>query len=289
MIIPGGHASFTQKVGDLDLGKDAVFDTWEYGLRWYDNLMKGIDNGIAREKPVKIFVMGRNVWRDEDDWPLARARPTRYYLHSAGAASSLSGDGRLNTAPPAAEPPDRYVFYPEDPTPTQGGPVLGDAKYPPGPLDQRAVEGRPDVLLYTTPAFQQEMEVTGPVSLDIYVSSSAVDTDFTGKLVDVWPDGFSQNLTDGILRARYRSSTEKAELMNPGEVYRLTIEHWSTSNVFLPGHKLRVEVASGNFPRFDRNLNTGASPEASKSHMPATNVVYHDRDHPSALILPVLP
>src|ERR1039457_114417 len=146
-----------------------------------------------------------------------------------------------------------------------------------------------DVLLYTTPAFQQEMEVTGPVSLDIYVSSSAVDTDFTGKLVDVWPDGFSQNLTDGILRARYRSSTEKAELMNPGEVYRLTIEHWSTSNVFLPGHKLRVEVASGNLPRFDRTLNTGASPEASKSHMPATNVVYHDRDHPSALILPVLP
>jgi putative CocE/NonD family hydrolase len=289
VMIPGGHASFSQKVGDLDLGKDSALDTWEYGMRWYDNLLKGIDNGIEHEKPVKIFVMGKNVWRDEDDWPLARAKSTRYFLHSGGAAKSLAGDGSLSTVPPAAEPADRYVFDPEDPMPTQGGPVLGDPKYPPGPLDQRPVENRQDILIYTTPAFQQEMEVTGPVSLEVYVSSSAEDTDFTGKLVDVWPDGFSENLTDGIIRARYRNSMEKAELMKPGEIYKLTIDLWSTANVFLPGHRLRVEIASSNFPRFDRNLNTGGNPETSRSHVPATNVVYHDQDHPSALIVPVVP
>jgi putative CocE/NonD family hydrolase len=290
VIIPGGHAGFEQKVGEVDFGKDSVFNTWEYNLRWYDWLLKGIDNGMAKEKPVKIFVMGKNVWRDEDDWPLARAKPTRYYLHSQGKANTLTGDGTLSTALPANEPADKYVYDPEDPTPTHGGGTLGDTvTYPPGPLDQRAIESRPDLLVYTTPAFERDLEVTGPVSLELFVSSSAVDTDFTGKLIDVWPNGFAQNLTDGILRARYRNSMEKAELMNPGEVYKLTIDLWSTANVFLAGHKLRLEIASANFPRYDRNLNTGASPEKTTTFLRATNMIYHDRDHPSALIVPVVP
>jgi uncharacterized protein len=290
VIIPGGHAGFEQKVGEIDFGKGSVLDSWEYGLRWYDYLLKGIDNGMAREKPVKVFVMGRNIWRDEDDWPLARAQSARYYLHSDGKANTLAGDGRLSTLPPATEAADQYVYDPDEPTPTHGGGTLGDpVKFSPGPLDQRAVEARPDVLVYTTPAFEQDTEVTGPVSLELYVSSSAVDTDFTGKLVDVWPNGFAQNLTDGILRARYRNSMEKAELMNPGQIYQLTIDLWSTANVFLAGHKLRLEIASSNFPRFDRNLNTGDSPESSTAHLPATNVIYHDHSHPSTLIVPIMP
>ncbi|MDD2763361.1 MAG: CocE/NonD family hydrolase [Opitutaceae bacterium] len=287
VIIPGGHAGRGLKLGEVDFsGKVPDLNEWELLLRWYDYVLKGIDDGISREKPVKIFVMGRNIWRDEDDWPLARAQSTRYYLHSEGKANTLTGDGRLSPALPAAEPADKYLYDPADPTPTHGGAILG---LPAGPLDQRVVEARSDVLVYTTPAFQQDTEVTGPVSLEIYVSSSVVDTDFTGKLVDVWPNGFVQNLTDGILRMRYRNSLEKAELMNPGEIYKLTINLWSTSNVFLAGHKLRLEIASSNFPRFDRNLNTGLSAAHSSASIAATNVVYHDRDHPSALILPVVP
>jgi putative CocE/NonD family hydrolase len=286
VMMPGGHAGGGPVIGEVDFGKESGFDIWEYGLRWYDHLLKGIDNGVDREKPVKIFVMGKNIWRDEDDWPLARAQATRYYLHSEGKANTLTGDGKLSTELPEKEPADKYVYDPDEPTPTHGGALIGQ---PPGPLDQRAVEDRPDVLVYATPAFSKDMEVTGPVSLEIYVSSSAVDTDFVGKLVDVWPNGFAQNLTDGILRARYRNSMEKAELMTPGETYKLTIDLWSTANVFLAGHKLRLEIASANFPRFDRNLNTGMDPEKSAACVKATNIVYHDRDHPSALIVPVVP
>jgi len=279
-----------QKIGDVDFGKDSVLDTWALGLRWYDYLLKGIDNGMAGPKPVRVFVMGKNVWRDEEDWPLVRAKATRYYLHSGGKANSLSGDGTLSTTPPATEPVDQYVYDPADPMPTQGGPVLGDPVHvPPGPLDQRAVESRSDVLVYTTPAFPKDTEVTGPVSLELYVNSSAVDTDFTGKLVDVWPNGYAENLTEGILRAHYRNTMEKAEFMNPGEVYKLTINLWSTSNVFLAGYKLRVEVSSSNFPRFDRNLNTGENPERGTRMVKATNLIYHDRDHASAVVLPIVP
>jgi hypothetical protein len=256
-------------------------------LRWYDYLLKGIENDLSREKPVKIFVMGKNTWREEDSWPLARTQPTRYYLHSAGKANTLSGDGTLSTTLPASEAPDKYVYDPADPVPTRGGPVpLHELA---GPVDQRPTENREDVLVFTTLAFQQDTEVTGPVTLELYVSSSAVDTDFTGKLIDVWPNGCAENLLDGILRARYRNSMEKAEFMNAGEVYKLTINLWSTSNVFLAGHKLRVEVSSSNFPRFDRNLNTGEDPESGTRTVKATNVVYHDRDHTSAVVLPIVP
>jgi putative CocE/NonD family hydrolase len=290
MIIPGGHAGFGRKIGDVDFGKDSVVDLEGYGYRWYDHLMKGIDNGIDREKPVRIFIMGSNVWRDEDDWPLARAKATRYYLHSGGRANTLGGDGALGAGAPGAEPPDRYVYDPADPVPTHGGSVLGDtANYPPGPLDQRSIEARGDVLVYTTPAFQKDTEVTGPVSLELYISSSAPDTDFMGKLVDVAPDGTAINLTDGVLRARYRNSMEKAELMNPGDTYRITVDLWSTANVFLAGHRMRLEVTSSCFPRFDRNPNTGASPEAAGPGVAATNSIYHDGAHPSALVVPVVP
>ncbi len=287
LVIPGGHAGFGQKIGDIDFGKDSVLDIAGLTLRWYDYLLKGVDNGISREKPVKIFVMGKNIWREEDSWPLARARPTRYYLHSAGKANTLRGDGALSLTLPASEHPDQYVYDPVDAVPTRGGPA--PLHEPAGPADQRPTENREDVLVYTSFPFKQDTEVTGPVTLELNVSSSAVDTDFTGKLIDVWPNGYAENLIDGILRARYRNSMEKAEFMNPGEIYKITIDLWSTSNVFLAGHKLRVEVSSSNFPRFDRNLNTGEDPESATRMVKATNLVYHDRDHPSALIVPIVP
>jgi len=290
LVIVGGHAGSGPVIGEVDFGKDSVMNEDALALRWYDYLLKGVENGMGSEKPVKLFVMGKNVWREEEGWPLARAKATSYYLHSAGKANTLSGDGTLSTTAPATEAADKYVYDPADPAPTRGGPLCCDGTHqPPGAFDQRPVENREDALVYTTPAFKQDTEVTGPITLEVYVSSSAVDTDFTGKVVDVGPQGFARNLTEGILRARYRTSREKAELMNPGEVYKLTLNLWSTSNVFLAGHKLRLEVSSSNFPRFDRNMNTGEDQGHSARMVKATNAVYHDREHPSALILPVVP
>src|SRR5208283_2304187 len=212
LVIVGGHAGDGPVIGEVDFGKDSVFADNDIVLRWYDYLLKGINNGMESEKPVKLFVMGKNVWREEEGWPLARAQEARYYLHSSGKANTLSGDGALSTAAPATEAGDKYVYDPADPAPTRGGPLCCDATHEPaGAFDQRPVENREDVLVYTTPAFKQDTEVTGPITLEIYVSSSAVDTDFTGKVVDVGPQGFARNLTEGILRGRYRSSREKAE------------------------------------------------------------------------------
>jgi len=290
LVIVGGHAGDGPVIGEVDFGKESVLLEDAITLRWYDYLFKGIDNGMGREKPVKLFVMGKNVWREEEGWPLARAKDTRYYLHSAGNANTLGGDGALSTAAPATEAADKYIYDPSDPAPTRGGPLCCDATHEPaGAFDQRPVENREDVLVYSTPAFKQDTEVTGPITLEIFVSSSAVDTDFTGKVVDVGPGGYARNLTEGILRTRYRASREKADFLNPGEVYKLTINLWSTSNVFLAGHKLRLEVSSSNFPRFDRNLNTGGDQGHSTRVVKATNTVLHDREHPSALVVPVVP
>ena len=307
LVYVGGHAggSDSRKVGAVDFGEKLPIDEDAMVLRWYDWLLKGEANGVEKEKPVKIFVMGKNEWREEDDWPLARAKNTRYYLHSMGAANGLAqgatpagspagsgqaGGGSLSTLAPAEEKPDQYIYDPSDPTPTIGGPLCcGALPTGIGPEDQRPVEVRADVLLYTTPAFAKDTEVTGAVSLDLYVSSSVVDTDFTGMLVDVWPNGFAQNLTSGILRLRYRNSQEKPELANPGETYHITVDLWATSNVFLAGHKLRLEVSSSNFPRFDRNLNTGEEQAGATRMVKATNVIYHDKAHPSALIVPLVP
>ena len=291
-VTVGGHAgqSSTGKVGAVEFGEKLAADSDEITLRWYDWLLKGEANGVEKEKPVKIFVMGKNEWRDEDDWPLARAKNTRYFLHSSGAANGLGGNGSLSTVAPAEEKPDQYVYDPSDAVPTIGGPLCcGALPTGIGPEDQRPAEARSDVLVYTTPAFAKDTEITGPVSLDLYVSSSAVDTDFTGMLVDVWPNGFAQNLTSGILRLRYRKSQEKPELANPGETYHITVDLWATSNVFLGGHKLRLEVSSSNFPRFDRNLNTGEEQGRATRMIKATNVIYHDKAHPSALLVPVVP
>lgn len=294
VVYVGGHAGGPEnrRIGSVDFGEKLPIDQDEMTLRWYDSIFKGVANGVEKEKPVKIFVMGKNEWRDEDDWPLARAKSTKYYLHATGAgANGLTGTGTLSTSAPTEEKADQYVYDPSDAVPTLGGSLCCGAAPPPGngPQDQRPAEGRADVLVFTTPAFAKDFEVTGPVTLDLWVSSSAVDTDFTGMLVDVWPNGFAQNLTSGILRMRYRNSQEKAELANPGETYHVTVDLWATSNVFLAGHKLRLEVSSSNFPRFDRNLNTGEIQARGTRMVKATNVIYHDKAHPSALNVAVVP
>jgi hypothetical protein len=289
LVTIGGHAGSSRKIGEVDFGATAEFKEDEVTLAWYDYLFKNVNNEFANPKPVKIFVLGTNQWRDEDDWPLARAHNTKYFLHSSGKVNSVSGDGGLATDAPRSDNPDPYVYDPTNPAPTVGGPLCCDwGHLAPGPRDQRAVEARADVLVYSTPPLAQDLEVTGPVQLELFAKSSAVDTDFTAKLVDVWPNGFAQNLTEGIIRARYRTSQEKPELMNPGQVYKFMIDVWATANVFLKGHRVRLEISSSNFPRFDRNLNTGQDAGGAAKPVSVTNFVYHDAGHPSALILPVV-
>jgi len=286
----GGHAGFGRRIGDVEFGDDALkFTSMEVVLAWYDYLFKGVQNEFAT-LPVRIFVMGDNKYHQESDWPPPENKLTRYYLHSGGSANSLRGDGGLFLTPPKKEASDKFTYDPANPVPTIGGSLCCDAAhYEPGPRDQRAAENRNDVLVYSTKPLAEDMEVTGPVTLELWASSSAVDTDFTAKLVDVSPSGFAMDLTDGILRMRYRDSQEKPELMNPDQVYKISVDLGATGNVFKKGHILRLEVSSSNFPRFDRNLNTGAVQATSREFAPATNTILHDAEHPSALLLPVIP
>ena len=272
--------------GDIDFGPAALIDLHEIQLRWFDHWLKGVDTGLLDEPPVKLFVMGENRWRDEREWPLARTRYTPYYLHGGGRANGAGGDGRLGLEPPGEEPPDRFVYDPADPVPTRGGNTLILAM---GVMDQRPVEARDDVLVYTSAPVTEALEVTGPLVVTLHVASSAPDTDFTAKLVDVRPDGFAQNLADGIARARYRLSRTAPTPLVPGEVTELTVDLWATSHVFLPGHRLRLEVSSSNFPRFDRNLNTGGDQATETRWQTARQTVFHDGRHPSRILLPVIP
>lgn len=291
LVVIGGHAGGGRKIGIVDFGPEAEkADEDDTTLLWYDFLFKGAQNRYATGKPVRIFVMGVNQWRDEDDWPLARTAYTKYFLHSKGSANSSKGDGTLSISGPAAEPVDKFTYDPANPVPTIGGPLCCDGRvFIGGPLEQRTLEERSDVLIYSTPPLEHNLEVTGPVRFEFFASSSAVDTDFTAKLVDVAPDGSAINLTEGILRASVRESQEKTSPLIPGKVYALSMDLWATSNVFLAGHRIRLEVASSNFPRFDRNLNTGERAATSSRMATATNSILHDKEHPSALVLPVIP
>jgi hypothetical protein len=272
--------------GDIDFGSDALIDVHQIQLRWFDHWLKGIDTGILDEPPVRIFVMGENRWRDESEWPLGRARHVPYYFHGGGRANTASGDGALGPHPPADEPADHFVYEPADPVPTRGGNTL---IIPMGVQDQRPVEARADVLVYTGEALADPLEVTGPIEVTLFAASSAPDTDFTAKLVDVRPDGYARNLADGIVRARYRRSRETPVPLTPGEVSRFTIDLWATSYVFGRGHRIRVEISSSNFPRFDRNLNTGECQATGTRWEVARQTVFHDRRYPSHIVLPLIP
>jgi putative CocE/NonD family hydrolase len=212
---------------------------------------------------------------------------TKYYFHSRGNASTRNGSGTLNTQVPDEEPYDVYLYDPRNPTPIIGG--ISGCDYVQGAFDQQEVEARSDVLVYTSPVLETDIEVTGPIEVVLWAASSAVDTDFTGKLVDVWPDGRAYNLVDGIVRARYRKSEYETNLLKPGKIYQISFNLGSTSNVFKAGHRIRFQIASSAFPKWDRNLNTGHPVGQDSEINVAVQTIYHDKQHPSHIVLPVIP
>jgi len=273
-----------------DFGAESKVPIGALMIEWFDQWLMGKDTPLVSHPPVRIFVMGSNRWLETSAWPPEQARERDFYLESAGNANSLAGDGVLGTAAAHGESADRFVFDPRDPVPTRGGPVCCNPRvFPWGPVDQRPLEERRDILVYTSRPLRQDLEAIGPVKAVLYVSTTARDTDFTAKLVDVFPDGSARNLSDGILRLRYRNSLEHAELAMPGQVYQITVDAGVTGNVFLKGHRIRLEISSSNFPRFDRNPNTGAAIADESKLLAATQTVYHDRLRPSRLVLAVLP
>jgi putative CocE/NonD family hydrolase len=294
IIGPWDHLNATGTYPDRRFGLMAdvqYADLTGAHLRFFDRWLRGKADALADSAPVRIFVMGIDQWRDEQDWPLPDTSYCDYYLHSSGRANTADGDGELRQEPPGHEHADVYLYDPRWPVPTLGGRVMmPSTANAAGPVDQRPAESRADVLCYSTPILEQPVEVTGHVSLTLFVSSSARDTDFTGKLVDVFPDGRAIFLTDGILRARYHNSLAAPESLTPDQVYEVTIDLSVTSNVFLPGHRIRLEVSSSNFPRFDRNTNTGGTitEDSDEDVQVAVNRIFHGPGRPSRLVLPVI-
>ena len=300
IIGPWTHGGLLNPIGEMNFGFgssaafiDLQMDFVSWQLRWFDHWLKGLDTGMLQEAPIKLFVMGTNAWRDEQEWPLARAVETRYYLHSNGQANTLHGNGYLTTDLPDEQEPaaDHYAYDPADPVITRGGALLMSPEYRAGPFNQRPTESREDVLVFTTGELKEDLEVTGPITVHLWAISSAPDTDFVARLVDIHPDGYAQNLTDGIIRARYRNFArgEAPSLIEPGRAYEYKIDLWSTSNVFRAGHRIRLDVTSSNFPRWDRNPNTGHEFGTGSEIAVARQAILHDREHPSYVTLPIVP
>ncbi len=284
------NLSQSRKTGEIDFGAQSLVDLEGLELRWFDYWLKGIDNGIMDEPPVRLFIMGINEWRDENEWPLARTDWQEWYLHSDGRANSVRGDGTLSKEPPGEEKADHFIYDPNYPVQTVGGNNCCTPDIVPwGPYDQRAVEMRGDVLCFTSSPFEQDTEITGPIKLILYAETDGPDTDWTAKVVDVSTSGYAMNLCDGILRARFRESRTDPKPLIANQVYEYEIEVGVTGNVFRKGHSLRLEVSSSNFPRFDRNLNTGNIYGKDTEMRTARQVVHHNREYPSRLILPLIP
>ncbi len=295
VIGPWEHIVNTRRVAaGVDFGPQAIVDWDGYVCRWFDYHLKGIDNDILDDPPVQVFVMGRNQWRCAADWPLPEAVPTAYYLHSGGNANSSGGDGRLDTRPPGDEPPDRFTYDPDDPTPS---PPFANGHID-GPRDVSPSAARADVLVYTTPVLEDDVEVVGPISARLFAATSARDTDWMVRLVDVHPDGRAMFLAEGLMRARHRSDQrdgafdpERLSTLEPDRVYPYTIEFWRpTGNVFAKGHRIRVEISSSYYPYYLRNLNTGEDNLALvTTSVVAHQTIRHDADHPSHVVLPIIP
>lgn len=288
MIVgPWGHGP-SQKFGEVDFGPTAMRSMRDRELRWYNHYLKGEDNGIDREPPVEIFFMGVNKWQHAADWPLPGTKYTSFYLGSGGKANSLRGDGRLGPDKPQGPPSDEYTYDPNHPVPTLGGNNCCGTPTLAGPRDQRPIERREDVLVYSSDILSKPLAIAGPVKVKLFASTDGRDTDFSAKLVDVGPDGFAMNIAEGILRARFRKGLDRMELLEPGQVYEFEIDLVGTANVFLPGHRIRVDVTSSNFPQFDRNPNTGEDLGTSAKVRTARQTVFHTPERPSHVILPVV-
>lgn len=254
-------------------------------MRWLAFALQDADNGWAERAPVRLFVMGENVWRDEAEWPLARAVREAFYLHSGGNANTAGGDGTLDRShPDGEERPDTFVFDPRDPAPAAGGSHIGS-----GPAEQAAVERREDVLVYTSAPLAQPLEITGPIALTLFVATDAPDTDFTGKLTDVFPDGRSFVLSDGIARIRHHAGTDGSEPPAPGETVALDIAMSPVSVLLREGHRIRLQVSSSNFPCYAANPNMGADDALATETRRAAQRVYHDSARASFVTLPIVP
>ena len=287
-IAPWGRVPMGKngEYADRTFGKQALSDVIEMHMHWYDQRLKGIDTGVDEEAPIKLFVMGKNTWRNEYEWPLERTEWTKFYLSSAGNA--VDGGGGLHPEIKTSDQTsDSFIYDPGDPVPSLG------SQYQTydfcGPHDRSHIQRRPDVLTFTTDVLTEDMEITGPISATIWASSDAKDTDFTATLTDLEPDGKAIALCEGIVRARFRNGTENPQMMVPGEIYKFEIDMWNTSNSFIKGHRIRIEISSSNFPRYNRNLNSG-NPIASDIDITLANqTVYHGIQYPSYINLPVIP
>ncbi|MQG37389.1 MAG: CocE/NonD family hydrolase [SAR202 cluster bacterium] len=287
-IAPWGRVPMGEngEYADRTFGKQALSDVIEMHMHWYDQRLKGINTGVDEEAPIKLFVMGKNIWRDEYEWPLERTKWTKFYLSSSGNAVN-DGGGLYPEIKNNDQISDSFIYDPANPVPSLG------SQYQTydfcGPHDRSHIQRRPDVLTFTTDVLTEDMEITGPISATIWASSDAKDTDFTATLTDLEPDGKAIALCEGIVRARFRNGTENPEMMVPGEIYQFEIDMWNTSNNFNKGHRIRIEISSSNFPRYNRNLNSG-NPIASDSNINIANqTVYHGSKYPSYVNLPVIP
>jgi hypothetical protein len=293
VIAPGNHcnmeeAAETGLVGEMPVeNASQPYDDWY--VQWFDYWLRGAADRRPDLAPYQFFVMGENRWLRSDEWPPRGATPQPWFLHSSGRANTRNGDGRLVlTAPSAAQPPDEFRYDPNDPVPSRGGPLCctGNQDDRPGPVDQSVVELRPDVLVYTSEPLAEPLRIAGPITVTLFVSSSARDTDFTAKLVDVWPDGLALNVQEGALRLRYRNGFEKPELMVPGKVYRVHVDMRAIAYQFAAGHRMRIQIASSNFPRLERNLGTGGRNYDESEGATTVNSIYSDKFHTSAILLP---
>ena len=294
VVGPWPHAlSASTKTGDVDFGARSMIDLDALEDRWFDRWLRDVPNGVDEEPPVKIFLMGANQWHDAPEWPLPGTDWQAWYLHSGGAANTLQGDGTLSTTTPSGdEPADRYVYDPDFPVQTNGGCNCCQPDIIPwGPYDQRDLEMRADVLCYTSPPLERDLAVVGPIRMVLWAATDGPDTDWTAKLVDVRPSGYAANLCDGIIRARWRSPDDRRtpRMVEPGVPERYEIDLMVTGNVFRRGHRIRVEISSSNFPRFDRNPNTGAPLGRDTVVRRAQQTVLHTAGQPSHIVLPVVP
>src|SRR5919204_8431 len=289
VVGPWLHIPWSQTVGPINFGPQAANPIDALQLKWYDYWLKGIQNGINKQPRVRIFVMGADKWRTAKTWPLPGTRYVKYYLHSRGSATSVRGNGWLSTSKSMSSGAaiDRYTYNPRHPVPSIGGRF--QASVPGGPYDQRPLLGRRDVLVFTTAPLRRSLAVIGPITVTLYASSSAKDTDWTAKLDDVYPTDTSMLIEYGIQRARYRNSETNPSLIHPERIYKYTIHIWPTANLFKAGHRIRLEISSSNFPMYDRNPNTG-HPFAQDAELEiAKQTIYHDARHPSELTLPIAP
>ncbi|REJ79223.1 MAG: CocE/NonD family hydrolase [Acidobacteria bacterium] len=295
IIAPTLHCGFRRATEDTVVGERSMgdarleYDEMTYG--WFDHFLKGEDNGILEKMPkVRYFTMGMNKWQSSETWPPSGAEPMTFYLASGGRANSLNGDGTLTSQPPGSDSPDTFRYDPMNPVPSYGGNVCctGNAVRG-GALDQREMEKRNDILVYTSEPLEEGIELSGPIDVKLFVSSDVKDTDFTVKLIDVYPDGTAYNLDETIQRMRYRNGYDKPlAWMENGKVYGFSFSPMNTSNYFKAGHRIRIEISSSNFPRFDRNLNTGGNNYDESKGVVATNKVHHSREYPSSVTISVV-